>query len=438
MASGAVTGQAPASDPIPGLRHNRSWHRLWLAQAVSLTGDAVFDITIMLWVATVLAKDQPWAPAAASGVLIAAAVPVLVVGPLAGVWVDRWDRRRIMLTADACRAVLIASLLVVPALGHRLPIGGELGAVYAVVAAESAFSQFFGPSRLAVLGLIMAPADRPQASGMLQATSSTASIIGPPLAAPLLFALGVQWALVIDALSFVISFAAIRSLRPPPTDEQPSQRSGFGTEFWTGLRFFATSRVLVALSAGVVICTLGTGALNALEVFFLRDNLHTSAGWLGTLYAAIGAGAVGGALAGGWAGRRIGSARVFWPAMVLGGVLLLVYSRLNQFPAALAVGSLVGLMFGALNAAAPPLFLAAIPQPLMGRVMSVFSPLQQVANIISIAVAGLLAGTVLRGMHLVVAGVTFGPVDTIFAASAVFIIMGGLVMISPLSDTARS
>lgn len=121
-----------------------------------------------------------------------------------------------------------------------------------------------------------------------------------------------------------------------------------------------------------------------------------------------------------------------------GGVLLLAYSRLTQFPAALAVGSLVGLMFGALNAAAPPLFLAAIPQPLVGRVMSVFTPLQQVANITSIAAAGLLAGIVLRGMHLVVAGVTFGPVDTIFAASAVLIIIGGLVMIRPLSGTARS
>ncbi len=160
MASGAVAGQALAAEPNPGLRHNRSWHRLWLAQAVSLTGDCVFDITIMLWVATVLAKDQPWAPEAASGVLIAAAVPVLVVGPLAGVWVDRWDRRRIMLTADACSAVLIALLLVVPALGHRLPLAAELGTVYAVVAAESAFAQFFSPSRLAVLGLIVAPVDR--------------------------------------------------------------------------------------------------------------------------------------------------------------------------------------------------------------------------------------------------------------------------------------
>jgi MFS-type transporter involved in bile tolerance (Atg22 family) len=86
----------------------------------------------------------------------------------------------------------------------------------------------------------------------------------------------------------------------------------------------------VALSVGVVICTLGTSALNALGVFFLCDNLHTSVSWLGTLYAATGVGAIGGALACGWAGRRIGSAEVFWLGMVLGG-LLLVYSRLTQF-----------------------------------------------------------------------------------------------------------
>lgn len=66
------------------LARNRNWRLLWIGQAVSLTGDNVFDITVLLWVATVLAKGRPWAPAAASGVLIAAAVPVLVAGPLAG------------------------------------------------------------------------------------------------------------------------------------------------------------------------------------------------------------------------------------------------------------------------------------------------------------------------------------------------------------------
>jgi MFS family permease len=85
------------------------------------------------------------------------------------------------------------------------------------------------------------------------------------------------------------------------------------------------------------------------------------------------------------------------------------------------VVGLAGLAFGAINAAAPPLFLASIPQHLIGRVMSVFTPLRQLAGIASPAVAGWLAGTGLRGMHAVVAGVTFGPIDTIFGLSALLI-----------------
>jgi hypothetical protein len=86
---------------------------------------------------------------------------------------------------------------------------------------------------------------------------------------------------------------------------------------------------------------------------------------------------------------------------------------------------------GAINAAAPPLFLANIPQHLIGRVMSVFNPVQQLANIISTAVAGFLAGTLLRNMHAVVAGVSFGPIDTVFGVSALLIITAGLDRAAP-------
>ena len=401
------------------LAGNRNWRMLWTGQAVSLTGDNFFDITVLLWVATVLARGRPWAPAAASGVLIAEAVPVLAVGPVAGVWVDRWNRRRTMLASDACRAVVIASLVAVPALGSRLAPAGQIGFVYAAVAAESCLAQFFNPSRLAILGLVVAPADRAKASGMLQATSSGAAIAGPLLAAPLLFAVGPQWALIINAVSFCLSFASIWLIRLPADAAVRAVRGpGFRAEFAAGIRFFAGSRVLVALCAGVVVTTLGTGALNALEVFFLRDDLHSAARWLGVLYAAVGAGAVAGAILGGWAAGRIGAARVFWLGLVVGGAGLLGFSQLTSLPVAAVVVGLVGVAFGALNAAAPPLLLASIPQRLIGRVMSVFNPIQQMANIASMATAGALAAAV--------------PVRTIFAVSALLIIAAGLALIVPL------
>ncbi|MGA8461899.1 MAG: MFS transporter, partial [Streptosporangiaceae bacterium] len=108
----------------------------------------------------------------------------------------------------------------------------------------------------------------------------------------------------------------------------------------------------------------------------------------------------------------------FWLGLVAGGAGLLGYSRLTSLPVAAGVIGLVGIAFGALNAAAPPLLLASIPQRLIGRVMSVFNPIQQVANIASMATAGALAATV--------------PVRTIFAVSALLIIAAGLALIRPL------
>jgi MFS family permease len=96
-----------------GLWRNKNWRQLWLGQSVSATGDTVFTMTVLLWIATIIAKGETWAPAAASGALIATAAPVLIVGPLAGVFVDRWNRRRTMLIADAVWCVLITSLLIV-------------------------------------------------------------------------------------------------------------------------------------------------------------------------------------------------------------------------------------------------------------------------------------------------------------------------------------
>jgi MFS family permease len=114
------------------------------------------------------------------------------------------------------------------------------------------------------------------------------------------------------------------------------------------------------------------------------------------------------------------------------GVLRAAFSQMTSFPAAAVLIALGGLMAGALNAAAPPLFLQAIPQELIGRIMAIFNPLQQLAAITSMALPGFLASTVLRSLHVHIAGLTFGPINTIFACGAVLITVAGFVVLAPL------
>jgi MFS family permease len=427
------------TSPGSTLRHNRNWRLLWLGQSVSATGDMVFTMTVLLWIATIIAKGQPWAPAAASGALIATAAPVLVVGPLAGVFVDRWNRRHTMLVADAARGALIASLLVLPVLRHSLPVIAQLGILYAVLAICSAFAEFFNPSRLALLGAIVPPEHQASASAQLSAAFSTAQVIGPPIAAPLLITFGVQWALILNAASFAFSFICIRAISTTETTaNNASRRASFAAEFRAGIRFFAASKVLVTLAAGIVIAMLGLGAVNSLAVFFIPHNLHVAASWLGTISGTIGAGAILGSLLAGAIARRIKPAELFWLGLIVDGLALIGFSRTTALPAALAVAGLLGLATGALNGAYSPLILGATPAHLLGRVSAVLSPLQQLASIVSLVLAGVLASTVLRGMHAVVAGIAFGPYDTVFAIAGLLFVIAGVASIAPLRTAVQS
>ena len=426
---------------MAGLRANRSWRLMWAGATASALGDYVFDTTMVLWIGIVVARGQPWAPAAVSGVLIAASIPAIFLGPVAGVFADRWNHRRTMLVADACRAVLMLALLPLawPSVAGHVGRAGTLALTYLVVAAASCFSQFFNPAKFALVAEVVAPADLPQASGMLMATFALAGVIGPPIAAPLLFVSGVQWALVINAASFAVSFGMLWLLRLPVADtveaadgETPA---GFFAEFRAGLRFFATNRVLLAIAIGVVIATLGTGVINVLNVFFITHNLHVAAKWYGVMGTADGIGAVIGALGAGVIAAKIAPRRIFWAGLLLVGVLILVYSRMTVLIPALVLLALIGIGVGSLNTMISPLALSVTPQEMIGRVVAVIGPLQQVANVVATAATGFLVSTALRGLHQSFAGTTFGPYDTVFAVGGLLFVIAGLATI-PLLATA--
>ena len=193
---------------------NRDYAKLWYGQAVSAVGDSVFATTLVLWVSQVLAGGRSWAPAAVSGILVAAAAAFALVGPVAGVFVDRWDRKSTMMRTEVIRGAMVAGLLglsFVPV--HDLPVGLWLAAVYLVVFVLHASGQFFSLARFATTGdVVQGEEDRARAAGLAEAATSAAGIIGPPIAAPLLFTVGLQWALAANAASYAVSYLAIRLL----------------------------------------------------------------------------------------------------------------------------------------------------------------------------------------------------------------------------------
>jgi MFS family permease len=428
-----ATAPGSAAPPkTPGFLINRNFALLWGGQTVSQVGDFAFNTTLMLWIGAILAKGQAWAPLAVSGVLIATSVPIVVVGPLAGVFVDRWDKRRTMITMDVLRATLITLLLVVSVVplpflpGGRLPLFWQLGVIYAIVFLTSACAQFFNPANMALIGDIVEEQSRGRASGLSQVTFSLAILVAPPLAAPVLFAFGVQWTLLADALSFVISLLTLRAMQVTlqSASEEKPQAPSYLREFAEGIRFYAGNRVLMTILVVGILVLLGAGSFNALDLFFVTGNLHTDASFYGFLGAASGAGALLGAIAASVFVQRVGAARMFWLSVVGLGALAMVYARLTSFLPALALNLLIGFSNAPINVSIEPLILHVTPREFVGRVMAVIQPAINLASIISIALAGFLASA-LHDFHTTLLGISLGPIDTIFTGAGVLVVVGG-------------
>jgi MFS family permease len=420
-----VAPNGPARSKLANPLINRGFALLWAGQAISQSGDWVFDTTLVVWIGTQLGAGQSWAPLAVSGVLVATALPYFLVGPFAGVFVDRWEKRRTMLRMDAIRALLIALLLATTFLS--LPLAGRLATVYGSVFLAGICTQFFRPAQTGLLGDLVPDATLERASGLSELTSNLAFVVGPALAAPLLFAFGVPGALAVNALSFGVSFAALLAIRVPAMPHVTAQEPAHALrELVEGLRFYFTNRVLTTLLVSFVVLMLGAGAFNALALFFVTENLHAPAALYGVAVATVGLGAVAGALFAGVFGARIGAARMFWISSVATGLCVLVLARLDNFGAGLVVYLVFGFTQGPANAALTPLVLRATPRPLVGRVVAVLEPAIMATSVLSLALAGLLLSTALRGFHAHLLGLTFGPIDTIYTAMGLLTVASGL------------
>jgi MFS family permease len=419
----------------PGLFINGNYGRLWLGHTISVFGDFIFDTTLVIWIAAVIARGQTWAPLAVSGVFIATTVPVLIAGPIAGVFVDRWNKRRTMLVMDAARAILVALLILTSGVvplpflpGGRLPLFWQLGIVYGVVFLLNTLSQFFRPASLALIGDIVPEETQARAMGLSQTSMSIAMILGPTLAAPLFVAFGPEWALGIDALSFVASYLLIHTVVAPPAARSVAEgaRPSFWREFGGGLRFFVRSRVLVILTISATIVMLGGGALNTLDYFFVTGNLHAPTSLYGALSGVMGIGMILGAILAGAFAQKVGLTRTLWLSLLGMALLITAYARSTDIWVAIILIGVAGIPQAALNVAAGPLLLQNTPREMVGRVSSILNPTVTISTLVGAALGGYLDSTVLRGFSATLLGIHFGPVDTIFTCAGLIALVGAL------------
>ncbi|MHB8598938.1 MAG: MFS transporter [Ktedonobacteraceae bacterium] len=410
--------QTPSGNVLPtppakyGFLINRNFALLAFGQAISNMGDFVYSTTLLIWVFLLTHSAV-----AVSGVLIAQYTPVFVLGPVAGVFVDRWNRRRTMVVADIARGIAALLPLVVPA-EMRLP------AIYASVFIIASFSRFFTPAKSAVLQAIVPDERQPQAASISQATMALSFIVGPALASPLYFVVGPFVAIVINAVSYGASALFLSTIRASREALQPSltvtangaqSRSGMRAvmrELGAGFSFVGRTRVLLMVTLLALIAMLGAGALNALDIVFVSRNLHVNGALYGPLAAVGGLGALVGAIGAGLLARKLPPRRMLIISVCLTGLGILIYSFQTIYIAALLFNFLACLPQGGIDVGFGPLLIRSTPRTMMGRVQSVIDTAMFGASLLSIALAGFFG--------------QFVPVNVIFAIGGILIFVAGI------------
>jgi MFS family permease len=275
------------------LRDNRNVRLLWMGQAVSQLGDWFNAVAVYA-----LLLDLTGSATAVAAMMVVQLLPTTLVGPWAGVVVDRRDRQRVLVGADLVRGALMLGLLLVRD-------AGDIWIAYVVIGLSVAATGFFEPARSAILPAIASPDELVPANALSSATWSAMLAIGAAVGGAVTALLGREIAFVLNSASFFASAVVIARMRPPrraPRSGEHPRHSAEAAGFAAGLRFLRDRPMLVALVSIKAVWAMAGGVLLLLTVFgdrVFRVGGGAAAG-IGILYAARGIGAGAGALATRW------------------------------------------------------------------------------------------------------------------------------------------
>ena len=410
------------------LFRNRSFMALWIGQTISFIGDYFY------WLAIPIMVERLTGSALLVGLsVISSALPMLVLGPIAGVFVDRWDRKRTMVIADILRALLVLLCLTV-----RTP--EQVWVYYIVGFLMSCVSRFFFPSQNAVLPLIVPDKDDLLAgNGLMQIVQTMGLLVGPALAGFSIGIWGADVAFLVDSGTFILSALAISSMTVPATTKFRQVVQGTGSELstvWNELREGVISLFGSRTMVGVLLCLavvqLGIGAINVIWVPFMQRTFGLGPEGLGAVDTAQGVGmALGGVGLGVLAARVTKRKLAGWSIIFIGAMIALmglapsfslvnlipeigagvveaqatVGQRLLRMPLALLLYSLLlGVALVPAQSALMTMMQLAVPDLKRGRVGSALNALTTAAGLVSMAVVAASGEVVDLRMIYVAAG----------------------------------
>jgi DHA3 family macrolide efflux protein-like MFS transporter len=393
----------PSGGPAPSFSRalrNRSFLFLWLSQLISQSGDFVFEVAL-LW----LVLEVTGSVFAVGLVVAVTLIPAVILGPFLGVYIDRWDRRRILIAINGLEGIVVAGLS-----GLILTHTIDLPLILAVVFVLGAGAQVVRTATNATIPLVVAPEDLPPANSLMTFSGALNQVIGLSIGGVVVALLGVTIPIEYDALSFFLAaglVALVSQSAGRPKDATRSPQAKFTEEFLEGIRFIRENRFLVELIVLAVFLNFFGNAIGALFAPYSKIVLHGGASTYGFLGATLAIGTIIGAAVVGKLDIRNSSGKFVLAGGAVIGASIAALGLSSTIPVSLVVVLVLGIALSIANIPISVLLQARVPPRLMGRVMAAALSLILVGGPFGALFAGSFAEATSVQTVFIVSGVLF-------------------------------
>ncbi len=367
-----------------GVIRSRTYFPLWLGQLISSFGDTLHYIALVVLVFRLTGQGL-----AVAAVVAAEIVPVLLLGPIAGVIIDRFNRKAVLIGADLARALLVFSLIWPQGAWH----------VYLVAAGLAAGSTFFNPTVQAVIPVLTTETQRLAANSVAWSTGRFVQIFASAFAGGLIAFLGTGPVFGVNAASFVVSAGCIALLSIPPHAGQVGAGSTRGLRSYfadahAGLQFAARNRLVSRLLVVQSLASFAVGATGALLIVLAEQHLRLPPAGFAWLIGAIGIGALCGPLIPNTLASDYRDARWLFVPYIIRGVGDVLLAVITPLPVALVILFVYGLNTSTGMVVFHSTVQGAVPEQMRGRVFTLLDVTWSAMRLLSLVVGGVLVDVV--------------------------------------------
>jgi DHA3 family macrolide efflux protein-like MFS transporter len=391
----------------------KNFFSLWSGQIISEFGDRLNQMALI----ALIYYKEPGSVMALSKLLFFIIVPVFVIGPVAGVYVDRWDRKRVMIISDILRGLMV---LAIPLFVYL----DMMGPIYVVVFLVFSATRFFLPSKMAFIPSIVSREKLMVANSLANTTRMIATVLGFAIAGLIVKWVGYIWGFYLNSLSYFVSAVFIAVITPKEklkdvkeeihmTKEivEKSLRRHFLTEIVDGFKYVFEKGPMRVVTGTFFLLMAGVGAIFCIIIIFIQESFGSVTEDLGLFGAFLGVGLLLGTVAFGKFGQKLSKIRTIFACFALCGSAISLFAFYAKGDPSLLIGGLLTLLAGA--AAAPiltctnTLIHVLIPDEARGRIFSSIEAIIHLAFMMFMFLTAYLAKFISNFAILISCGMIF-------------------------------